>query len=134
MTIPNGQTGPIDRLRVTVSQRGGRLTEAYRASRRAYVAPLFDYCASHGIITIRVARKAALRAGAGYISRNRLRSIKNGTGVVPPWFIAGVSREIGQPIEVVMGQEWAQRHIPQLPDDERHARGERGERGERRAS
>ncbi len=38
--------------------------------------------------------------------------IKQGRRRLPEWFIAGMCREIGAPVEVVMGQEWAQRHLP----------------------
>ena len=122
---------------VTASLRFGvRLTPAVLAARRAYVGPLFDYCRDHGIICIRVARRAALAVGAGHITRNRLMRIKSGAYVTPPWFIAAVCREIGQPIEIVMGAEWAQRHLPTLTPDVPFLGGALGGAlgGERRAS
>jgi hypothetical protein len=91
---------------------GVRRTPAVVEARRAYVRPLFDYLRDHSLIGIRVARRAAHAVGAGHISRNRLMRIKNGENVTPPWCIAEVCREIGQPVEVVMGAEWAQRHLP----------------------
>lgn len=98
---------------VTVSLRFGmRKTPAVVKARQAYVRPLFDYLSDHSLIGIRVAQRAADAVGAGHISRNRLMRFKNGENMLPPWFIAAVCREIGQPIEVVMGAEWAQRHLP----------------------
>lgn len=101
---------------VTGALRGGsRLTPAIREARRAYVGPLFEYCTSHSVVMIGVVRRAALRRGVDHFTRNRLMCVKRGTNVAPEWFIAGVCREIGQPIEVVMGAEWAQRHLYALP-------------------
>jgi hypothetical protein len=103
---------------LTGTMRGaGRVTQAHTEARRAYVRPLFDYCQSHSIIVIQVVRRAALRMGDGYIPRNRLMRIKNGSSPAPWWFVAEVCREIGLPIEVVMGAEWAQRHLPVLAPD-----------------
>ncbi len=107
------------------SQRGKRLTEAYLTERRNYIAPFFDYCRQHDIVYVRVARRAALRVGEA-MNRTRLWRIKTGEVICPSWFIAGVCREIGQPIEIIMGQEWAQRHLttlaPDLPDEQRDQR------------
>ena len=103
------------RLLEPMSMRGrGRLTEAHRTERQEYLAPLFNYCAEHAILAIEIARRAARRQGEGMI-RARLYAIKVGRHLPPTWFVAEMCREIGQPIETVMGQEWAQRHLT-LPD------------------
>ncbi|HZC06487.1 MAG TPA: hypothetical protein VE338_12695 [Ktedonobacterales bacterium] len=98
------------------SQRGKRLTAAYLKERRNYIAPFFDYCRTHEIVYVRIARRAALRVGEN-MNRTRLWRIKTGECRCPTWFIAGVCHEIGQPIEIVMGQEWAQRHLATLAPD-----------------
>jgi len=85
--------------------------------RRHYIAPLFAYCADHCIAPLMAARRAALRAGSLDMNKVRLSRIKLGYSPPPPWFIAEMCREIGQPIEVVMGSEWAQRHLPTLTPD-----------------
>ena len=64
---------------------------------------------------IALARRAAAAAHAPQPRRPHLTNIKNGLRPPPAWFIAGMCREIGQPIETVMGQEWAQQHLPR-PD------------------
>lgn len=108
---------PEEPLNAILSLRGnGRLTAARQEERQAYVAPLFAYFESHGIIPIRVVRKAALRAGAGHITRERLRLIKNGRGVAPGWLIESVCLEIGHPVEIVMGEEWTKRYRSSLAD------------------
>ena len=87
-----------------------------KRARRQYVAPLFAYCADHCIAPLKVARRAAMRQGTLDMNKVRLSRIKLGYSPLPEWFIAGMCREIGQPIEVVMGTEWAQRHLtPPLP-------------------
>jgi hypothetical protein len=99
-----------------------------KQQRCAYVAPLFAYCADHCLAPLMVARRAAIRASAHAaassasspvvpMNRLRLSRIKHGTSACPPWFIAEMCREIGQPVEVVMGAEWAQRHLPALTPD-----------------
>jgi hypothetical protein len=90
-----------------------------RAERRAYIRPLFDYCETHGMICLRVMRGPWRREARHSLRRQHLWRVKTGYSPAPEWFIAEVCREIGQPIEVVMGAEWAQRHLsaptPELP-------------------
>lgn len=96
------------------------LNETQRA-RRALVAPLFAYCADHCIAPLMAARRAAIRAGQADMHKVRLSRIKLGYAALPNWFVAGMCREIGQPIEVVMGAEWAQQHLPQPSTEELRA-------------
>lgn len=81
--------------------------------RRELVAPLFTYCQEYALRIDVIARRAAEHAGSWEMTRSRLARIKRGRGIIPDWFIPGICREIGQPVETVMGSEWAQRHLPQ---------------------
>jgi len=93
-----------------------RVLSPAQEERRACVAPLFAYCAEHCLGPLWLARRASAHAGAPPMTKLRLSRIKNGLGAnIPDWFIAGMCREIGQPVEVVMGREWAQRHMPNMP-------------------
>lgn len=97
-----------------LSERRARQTETVE-QRRELVAPLFAFCQEHALVANALARRASKRAGSWEMTRTRLANIKRGRGIIPDWFIPGMCREIGQPVEVVMGEEWAQRHLP-LPD------------------
>lgn len=108
---------PSEPVNALASARGRRLSPSLLEARREYVRPFFEYCAAEGVYPIRYARAACERAGGGYMSRDRLMAIKQGIGLTPDWFIAGVCRELGQPIETVMGHEWVQRHMPDLSPD-----------------
>jgi hypothetical protein len=82
--------------------------------------PLFDYCEAHGMICLRLMRGPWQREVGWPLRRQQVWRLKTGySPAPPPWFIAEVCREIGQPVEVVMGAEWAQRHLsaptPELP-------------------
>lgn len=110
--------------KIPTGQRAGQRTTPRRSSwerrvrrdkaaARALVAPLFAYCDEHGIRPLLLARRAAMRAGAAEMNKWRLSRIKLGQARTPDWFIAGMCREIGQPVEVVMGEEWAQKHMTQ---------------------
>lgn len=102
--------------REMISQRGRLPSPAYREERRAYIAPFFAYCERRAIISLRIARRAALRRGEG-MTRQKLYGIKVGRIRAPLWFIAEVCHELGQPVEIVMGAEWAQRHLPMPTPD-----------------
>jgi hypothetical protein len=87
--------------------------------RQAFIWPLFHYCRMHGILVGRAASRASMWAVGVPMHRQKVWRIRVGYTPAPQWFIAGICREIGQPIEVVMGAEWAQRHLsaptPELP-------------------
>lgn len=85
------------------------------AQRKGYVAPLFSYFREHGLVALWAARRASARATGVMMTKVQLSRIKSGMAPIPDWFIAGMCREINQPIEVVMGHEWAQQHLPSLP-------------------
>ena len=79
--------------------------------RRAYLAPLYTYCEAHCIVSALLARRAVARLTGRQLTRHEISRIKMGYACTPDWFVAALCREIWQPIEVVMGAEWARRHL-----------------------
>lgn len=94
------------------SWRSSRLTNA-QEGRRVAVAPLFTYCEQRNIQINRVLRTAAVKAGVPMLTRQELHRIRYGYSRTPEWLIPGACEELGRPITVVMGREWAQQHLPQ---------------------
>lgn len=93
------------------SWRSSRLTAAQEA-RRAAIAPLFTYCEQRSIQVNRVLRAAAVKVGVPMLTRQELHRIRYGYSRTPKWLISGACEELGRPIHVVMGREWAQHHLP----------------------
>lgn len=133
ITLPTVATGASGEQWLLYRPR--KLTDDILAARRAFVAPLFAYMAAHSMSAIALARRARAHFDphAPFLYRTRLTSIKNGDYPAPGWLIAGVCREIGQPIETVMGEEWMQRHMP-TPSTQETRQEIRQESGELRAS
>ena len=104
------------RARGTRLRRPTPERERREVERAALVAPLFAYCAERCIAPLWLARRAALRAGGGAgITKMQLWRIRRGQAVIPAWFIEGMCRELGQPVEVVLGEEWRRQMAP-APD------------------
>lgn len=108
---PLGPMEPVEPdEETTLSRRRTPRTPEQMRADRELVAPLFAYLEAHCIVPMWAARRAAMRHGEA-MTRSRLFHIKRGAARVPEWFVEGVCREIGQPVEVVMGREWRQRHM-----------------------
>ncbi len=82
--------------------------------RRMEVAPLWAYLRAHGIAPSWAARRASLHATGVMMTKLVLSRVKLGQTPLPDWFIPAMCCEIGQPVEVVMGEEWVQEHQEQL--------------------
>ncbi len=73
------------------------------------LAPLVGYCQRHAIGLLVLARRCAMRRGE-VMTRGRLHQMKRGLCLTPDWFVADVCREIGRPVDEVMGADWVREH------------------------
>ena len=97
------------------ANQAARVNRVNRATqRRMEVAPLWAYLRAHGIAPLWAARRASLRATGVMMTKLVLSRVKLGQAPLPDWFIPAMCHEIGQPVEVVMGEEWVQEHQEQL--------------------